>query len=411
MIELKIRDILFISLFFLSILIINILFEYRAYLEFKSTKRIETEAIVKNQYPKFNKNRKKYFVLKLQSEKFTFITTSWDNLIDIKNRLVRVTIMTPKISFWQYLKSFYAVSYDIKLLRKTTLAYKISQKIEQLHLDSQISEFFNAIFLGFGISRELRWKISNLGINHLVAISGMHLSLIALFIYGILYYPYNFLQNRFFPYRNSFVDLSSITLGFFIFYLYTLGFIPSLFRAFFMWIIGVVLAIYGFRIFSFTNLALVAISLIAIYPKAIFSIGFYLSIAGVFYIFLFFQYIKIGKIKSYILLNIMLFVWFLPIGIYFFEKAYYIAPISILITLIFPLFYALEILLHFINFDILDNLILTLLNIKVEYREMNLDTSLFLLYILVSLTAIKSRFSFYLLNLSSITFLLYIYLY
>lgn len=92
---------------FLSVVIIfifNILLEYNNFLNFKNQKHyFINNALLTHQYIKYNKKNKKYWVLKLQTENFTFYTTSFKDLNLSKNQLLSLRIITHNINFRDYL--------------------------------------------------------------------------------------------------------------------------------------------------------------------------------------------------------------------------------------------------------------------------------------------------------------------
>lgn len=95
-----------------------------------------------------------------------------------------------------------------------------------------IRELFNALFLAIPVSSQLRDIITAYGIAHVVALSGFHIVVLSFIIYWILYFPYSFLQNRYFPYRNRRFDILLITMAILFYYLLLTDIVPSLLRAF-----------------------------------------------------------------------------------------------------------------------------------------------------------------------------------
>ncbi|MDN5052808.1 ComEC/Rec2 family competence protein, partial [Aliarcobacter butzleri] len=76
------------------------------------------------------------------------------------------------------------------------------------------------------------FAITAYGIAHVVALSGFHLVVLSFVIYWILYFPYKFFQDRYFPYRNRKLDILLITIAILFYYLILTDIVPSLLRSF-----------------------------------------------------------------------------------------------------------------------------------------------------------------------------------
>lgn len=223
---------------FLSVVIIfifNILLEYNNFLKFKNQKHyFINNALLTHQYTKYNKKNKKYWVLKLQTENFTFYTTSFKDLNLSKNQLLSLRIITHNINFKDYLsKSFYVPSYDFEKLKEKEYNPIISYFLNQ-HTNEKIKEFYGALFFALPISLELRNDVNYYGIAHLIAISGYHIGLLFSLIFFILAPIYSFFQKIYFPYRNLRLDLSILIFTLLLAYACLIGFIPSFVRSLIM---------------------------------------------------------------------------------------------------------------------------------------------------------------------------------
>ncbi len=182
------------------------------------------------------------------------------------------------------------------------------------HRDNLITQFYQAIFLANPISKELREIVSALGISHLIALSGFHLGILFGFLFYIINPPYTKLQQKFFPYRYNLLDIGIVSIVVLGVFLYLTSSPPSLIRAYIMFIIGWAGVILGLEVKSFSLLFVVTLVSLAIFPKLIFSISFWFSILGVFYIFLILKSISINN--SYItaiVTSILIFILMLPI--------------------------------------------------------------------------------------------------
>ncbi len=390
------------------IFLFNVFYEYTKFQDFKEDEVYVTNAKILNIYPKNT-----YQVLKLQTSNFTVFTSDKINhKLNIQDD-INIYLTTQKVTFWQFLKGFYTTSFNIQKLQQVpSLIKTLSTSVNNQHQNDNISSLFNALFFAIPINKELRQTCANFGVSHLVAISGFHLGILSFIIYWILYFPYSKVQNRYFPYRNKKFDLLLITSVLLFFYLLFTNMVPSLLRAFVMFIFGIFFLRSNIKIFSFGTLALVVMFIIALFPKLLFSLSLWFSVAGVFYIFLFIQYFKdMNKIVAFLLFNIWIYLAINPITHYFFSTTSLAQLYSPLFTIGFTIFYPLELFLHFIGYGgLLDSFIELWLNIKLNTKEILTPTWVFISYIVVSFFAIPCPKWFRTLNLSLISFNLWLYL-
>ncbi|MFW2606351.1 ComEC/Rec2 family competence protein [Aliarcobacter butzleri] len=297
-------------------------------------------------------------------------------------------------------------------MRFNTFKDKIIKNIENNHQDEKIIELFNALFLAVPVSKELRDVITAYGIAHVVALSGFHLVVLSFVIYWILYFPYKFFQDRYFPYRNRKLDILLITIAILFYYLILTDIVPSLLRAFVMFCLGIYLLRSNIKILSYMTLFYTFLIVIAFYPKYIFSIGFWFSIFAVFYIYLFIQYFKnYNKWLLFIFFNIWMFLIFNPIVHYYFPQTSYEQFYSIPITIFFNFFYPAEIFAHIFGFsDYFDEYLKIFIEYKIFVYEVFTPLYFYILYLFVSFLSIWSKKAFILLNLLMIGFNSYLYL-
>jgi len=404
-INFKERFLFFSLLIFIAFL--NLFFEYQNYKNLISKKYYETTASILHQYKK--KNR---YVLKLRSaEGFVFYTTSKEDLKDLTGRSVEILLIKSKykLNFLDFLKNFYYVSYIKKVLPKFSVKEKLAKTFFSNHKNTKIKELYGAIFLSKPISKELREKLSFLGISHLIAISGFHFGLIFIFLFFIFKTIYTPLQQKFFPYRNGYFDITILVLVLCLLYAVFLGEVASVWRAYFMIIVGFFLLYRHIEIFSFETLFWVVLLILSIFPKFIFSIGFWLSVSGVFYIYLFLHYFSyLKKWQIFLLLNFWIFIAMVPIVHYFFENFSYYQLFSPFITMAFTVFYPLSLIFHLFGYgDIFDSLIEILLSL--EYERLFFKTPFWFLifYIFLSIASIYKKRIFYLLIFVSFIFFIY----
>lgn len=403
----KSKQIVTIFILFFALLI-NILLEYSKYLEFIDEEVFETKVGVLNIYQKDD-----FDILKLKTSNFEFFTSIPKNQEIKKFDLLNILIVSRNIDFIDYLKGFYTKTiYFDELQKKQTFKDKIIKNIENNHKDEKIIELFNALFLAVSVSKELRDVITAYGIAHVVALSGFHLVVLSFVIYWILYFPYKFFQDRYFPYRNRKLDILLITTAILFYYLILTDIVPSLLRAFVMFCLGIYLLRSNIKILSYMTLFYTFLIVIAFYPKYIFSIGFWFSIFAVFYIYLFIQYFKnYNKWLLFIFFNIWMFLIFNPIVHYYFPQTSYEQFYSIPITIFFNFFYPAEIFAHIFGFsNYFDEYLKIFIEYKIFVYEVFTPLYFYILYLLVSLLSIWSKKAFILLNILMVGFNSYLYL-
>lgn len=403
----KSKQIVTIFILFFALLI-NILLEYSKYLEFIDEEVFETKVEVLNIYQKDDKD-----ILKLKTSNFEFFTNMPKNEEIKRFDLLNILIVSRNIDFIDYLKGFYTKTiYFDELQKEQTFKDKIIKNIENNHQNEKIIELFNALFLAVPVSKELRDVITAYGIAHVVALSGFHLVVLSFVIYWILYFPYKFFQDKYFPYRNRKLDILLITIAILFYYLILTDIVPSLLRAFVMFCLGIYLLRSNIKILSYMTLFYTFLIVIAFYPKYIFSIGFWFSIFAVFYIYLFIQYFKnYNKWLLFIFFNIWMFLIFNPIVHYYFPQTSYEQFYSIPITIFFNFFYPAEIFAHIFGFsNYFDEYLKIFIEYKIYVYEVFTPLYFYILYLFVSFLSIWSKKAFILLNLLMIGFNIYLFL-
>jgi len=339
---------LFLSLFILSY---SLLMEYQNY---KNLNRFDSHVImatVLNQYTK-TKDNKTYQVLKLKSDEgYTFYTGAKESQPDIKGLHVKLEIWSYEKSFYEYLTGFYAYSRILHVNEDIPLKHQLNSFISSQHVNEDISKIYQALFSASSMTKELYATFSTLGVSHLFAISGFHLGVLSGVLFFMLKYPYTFLQNRYFPYRSQKFDMFIIISFVLLAYLLFLDSPASLLRAFAMLVIGFFLYDRGMKIVSMQTLFLTAGILLSLFPKLFFTLGFWLSVCGVFYIFLFLIHFKnLSKIWQFILVPFWIYIFMLPYSLAIFGSFSIYHPLSIIWTSLFTIFYPVSIFLHVIGF-------------------------------------------------------------
>ncbi len=408
--------------FFLFLLLCAFIFLYSLLIEYNNYKNLTkfdsnlVTATILKQYSKTKLKKgklKNYQVLKLKSHKgFSFYTTSKKSFPYSQGKEIQLEIWAGKISFFEYLTSFYAYSKIQKIVKTSSLKEKLNSYLDSTHKDKDISSIYKALYTATSLPSHLQKHFSSLGVSHLFAISGFHLGVLSTLLFFIFRLPYKFFQNRYFPFRSYKLD-SFVIISFILFsYLIFLDSPPSLLRAFVMLVIGFILYDRGFKILSMWTLFLTAMLILSFTPRLFFSIGFWLSISGVFYIFLFLIHFKnLHKIWQFLFVPIWVYLMMLPFSLFIFGNFSIYHPASILLTSLFTLFYPLSIVLHAIGFGgILDSILSYILNFEVINEQVSLSWYTLAIVILLSLLSIyKKLFSYILLAFTFFIFIYFIY--
>jgi competence protein ComEC len=390
------------------ILLYSLLIEFNSYKIFTRFDTQELSAKVLKHYTKTSSYNQKFIqIVKLKSNDLIFYTKV-KTLLDVKiGDILTLQIWSGKISFYEYLTSFYAYSRLKDTSNTLNSKQKLNALIQNQHKNNDISYLYQALFTATQLPKNLQGIFSQLGVSHLLAISGFHLGVLSALLFFILRPIYTFFQNLYFPYRNSKIDLFIFIAIVLFVYLIFLDFPPSLLRAYAMLIIGFILHDRGFKIISMQTLFLTMAILIAFFPRLAFSIGFYLSVFGVFYIFLFLlHYEKLSKIWQFLLLPIWVYFMMLPFSLYIFSSFSIYHPLSILWTSLFTLFYPVSIFLHLIfQGDLLDSLLLQFIHLNNSFTSVYLGYSWVLIQLALSLLAtIRKIFIYPLLLLVGMVF-------
>ncbi|MGM0533530.1 MAG: ComEC/Rec2 family competence protein [Campylobacterota bacterium] len=382
------------------IICLQLLWHHSSYQDFIQKPKHFLTAKVIAQYPKND-----YQVLKLQSNDHTFYTTKKD-IDNLTGATLQILIFTKyvDIEFKSYLTHFYVPSHIIK---KTEEAKEISYFTNQHPDNAHMAQFYNAIFLAKPISKELRQSVSALGVSHLIALSGFHLGILSAVLYFLLRPPYRFLQQRFFPYRHELFDLGLVIATLLGIYLFVTDFPPSLVRAYGMFVFGWLCAIWGVSILSFSFLFLVVLVLLVLHPPFLFSLGFYFSAMGVFYIYVLLDWMRdTNKLITTLAISFWTFLMMLPVTHYFFPTTSLWQLLSPLLTIMFSFFYPLALGLHVLGVG-------DLLQFSFPQNLPTYDKAtpawFYWLFLALSLLAIKDRFK-PLLLFAALGFGLYLYM-
>ena len=353
-------------------------------------------AKVLNHYQKHKSNGRVYDVFKLKSDSgYTFYTVSWSKRDIPVSSKVSVEFKTKNITFLSYLKSFFAVSIYMKPLKQKRESFfeKIKKEIASQHQTKEMKQIYGALFFASNVQKSTREKIQKLGISHLVAISGFHLGLISAILYFLFAPVYRFFQDRYFPYRNIKADLALVVFALLFGYMYILDFSPSFLRSFVLSLFGFFLFSKNIKIVSFSTLFLTVSFILILFPTLLFSVSFWFSASGVFYIFLFLKhFVNLNRFWIFVLLNFWVFILMIPVVHFIFPIFTPLQLFSPILSMLFVLFYPLELFLHLMNCGgIFDGGIEWLLNLQTTTYQIITPLWFLLLYLFLSIASIKSR--------------------
>ena len=406
--------------FFHFVLLAFVIFSLSISLEFYNYKELTkfdsqlVNATVLKQYTKTKLTKtgktKTYQVLKLKSDQgFTFYSTASKNLKDIKFRTIKLEAWAGKISFYEYMHGFYCFSKILEVYEDDSYKTALNTFIDAQHKTQDISLVYQALFTAKQIPYKLQKTFSQLGVSHLIAISGFHLGVLSALLFFLIKYPYKFLQNKYFPYRSYKLD-SFFAIAMVLFsYLLSLDSPPSLLRAFVMLLIGFILYDREIEILSMQTLVLTIIIVLSLFPRLYFSLGFWLSVSGVFYIFLFLIHFKDrSKIWQFLVLPFWVYLLMLPLSLTIFSNFSLYHPLSIIWTSLFSIFYPLAMILHAIGFGgLLDFILRWLIDLDTNATLVSLDIGFLLIHIALSFGSIFKKEALYLLAFYSTLIFIY----
>ncbi len=404
-----------LSLFILMVIIsIRYAFLYSEYKSFISKPFYFTTVTILQQYNK-KRNNKNYTTLRVYSKNLNlnFFTTIYKD-INLLDKKVRLKLFPSKrITFKDYLTSSYIKS-NINEIRKSPKNIKsiLLNKIALQHKSEILSQFYQAIFLAKPISKTLRESVSKLGISHLIALSGFHLTIVWGILFFILNPIYKLFQQKYFPYRFNLIDIGLIILIVIAIFVYFVDSPASLVRSYIMMALAWLLLVFGMELLSFSFLIISIAIIVTIFPKMLLSLSFWFSIAGVFYIFLLLQRFHYkSKILMTLIISFGIFILMLPIVHIIFPLTNISQLYSPLLSLAFTIFYPITILFHIIGFGgVFDSLLIKLFTIESNSINIKLPLIYGIGYIILSIGAIYSKWIFYLLFLVATLFIGYMFI-
>ena len=395
------REYLYFFLLSLLFLLISLSIEYVHYLKLTQFDDAVIEATVLKHYAKYRDGRA-YDLLQLQSaEGAKFYIASNAPLKNLVGYRTQVWIKTAYIGFLDYIKGFATKGRIISLEREKGRRYRLGDRLKSMHADSAAAELYGALFFALPLSSTLQERFSYLGVSHLLAISGFHLGVLSIMLLPFFRWPYQYMQQRYFPYRHRNRDLFlllAVVLGG---YLVFLGDVASLLRAYAMLLVGYLLHDRGLKIVSMQTLFITLILLLSLWPRLFFSMGFWLSISGVYFIFLYLRYFgELSKYVSLVAVAVWVYLMMTPIALVLFGNYSLYHPLSVVWSALFTLFYPLALLLHLTGYgDGIDSLLDFFLYKEFTGHHFALSAYWLLPYLFLALSALHGRKPLYFLLL------------
>ena len=395
------REYLYFFLLLLSLLTLSLSIEFYHYAQLTKFDDAVIEVDVLKHYTKSSKG-KRYEVLKLRTEDGAkFYITSKSPLKELVGYKTKVWVKTKYIGFLEYLKGFATKGGIITVSRSKAVTFKLGDTLKTIHKDPEISQVYGALFFALPLSASLQDRFSILGVSHLLAISGFHLGVLSFILFTLLSLPYTQLQKYFFPYRHRNRDLFllvALVLGT---YLLFLGDVASLLRAYAMLLVGYILHDRGMKIISMQTLFVTLVLLLSLWPRLFFLMGFWLSVSGVYFIFLYLRYFsELSKYISFIAVPVWVYLMMTPIALVLFGNYSLYHPLSILWSILFTLFYPLVLFLHLLGYgDTLDGLLHFFLTNELHGEHFTFSLFWLIPYGLLALGALSTKRVLYLLLL------------
>ena len=320
--------------------------EYHRYAALKTFTTAHLDVRVVHQYSKHGQT-----LLKVKSTDGPLFFMKADRSVrNLEGYTLRIDAYTGRTGFLDYLQGGYVTARIIKVYPGRASRYEVADRIAGQHGSREVGALFAALAVATPIPGDMRQQLSALGVSHLVAISGFHLGLIALLFFTLFKPLYALAHRRWFPYRHAdrdiFLAVATVLLGYVIY----LEYVPSVLRAFAMLVIGYLLHDRGIKIVSFQTLSVSVVLLLALFPRLAFSTGFGLSVAGVFFITLFLHRFSTWKRwQQFIGIHVWVYGMMLPLSLSLFGTFDRFHPLSVVWTMLFPLFYPLAAGLHLIG--------------------------------------------------------------
>ena len=146
------------------------------------------------------------------------------------------------------------------------------------------------------------------------------------------------------------------------------------------------------NLLNYSTLFFAILICISLFPQLLFSVGFFFSIYGVFFIFLYMNHFSkfFSNFINVILLNLWTFFAMITPVLYFFPLVSLQQLLCIPLSVVFVVFYPFVLFLHIVDFGyLLDTLLSYFFSIKFYAKDINVNFYIFISYILLSLLSIR----------------------
>ena len=391
----------------LVIFFLNLSLEWKEYSKVVEFPYCKTISEVKSVNTRI-KNGAPYSSVEFESvDGYRFYSAKNINMGAIDSKIVEVTFDSSKLSFFDFLRGFRTRSFDVAVMGVKDDAQSVFKTfIANRHNDERLKKLFVSLFFETRLPDFLQQKINEFGLSAVMSLSGLNLSLLVGLIFLVITPPYRYIQDIYFPYRNRNFDILLFALVVMIFYAYLAGFAKPFMRALIMALTAFILSLRGIKIINFTTLAVTLAIMIAFSPRSLFSIGLWLSVIGVYYIFIFLRQTNFSKVwQSYLFLGVFVFLAMSVIARFLFPL-FSLAQLSSPITsVLFDFFYPIEVVLHIFGFGYLfDKLLTRGLDIDVSSLSIPTPELFFYIFLLLSVLSYFRKEAFWLLCFSSATF-------
>ncbi|MCC8144882.1 MAG: ComEC/Rec2 family competence protein [Bacteroidales bacterium] len=211
-----------------------------------------------------------------------------------------------------------SLSMNALLFRKLLM-----QKMKEVIPDANYFSIASALFFGFkqDMDKSLRASFSNIGAGHVLAVSGLHFSI----LFGMIYFFISFIGNSFRGRILQYMILFPLIWGFAL----LVNLSPSVIRAAIMITLFGIGRLFFLKLFSLNTLAFTAFFMMLFSPLYLYDIGFQLSFSAVLFILILNPYLnKLYESKN----KIIQYVWnlttislsaqigVLPLSVYYFNQ-------------------------------------------------------------------------------------------
>ncbi|MBD3806080.1 ComEC/Rec2 family competence protein [Sulfuricurvum sp.] len=338
---------LLFTLFLLIILSLSLSYEYFQFTKLKTFDDPLVRASVIDQEVRMIGDKPKTSI-KLRLENGTTVRCAMSPYVrDLRGREVLVELQVAKVTFLEYLRGIHTRGVIVEVYPSLSLKERWYRTIASSHEDSWMKELYGALFVATPMSYEFQSLIGGMGLSAAISISGYHFAILSMIGFFLLRPVYRAVHNRYFPYRHGNRDIYFVILIVLGFYLWALEFNPAMVRSFGMIAVGYWFYDRGVKIISFQTLFVTIGLLLAFFPKLFFSMGFWFSVYGVLLIFIFIRYYEHWKgWQIFLALNVWLYITMLPISLSIFGTFSWIHASSIVLNILFNVYYPLVLILH-----------------------------------------------------------------